>query len=141
FARKYAASFHKPVPILTDEAIASLMAHDWPGNVRELENVVQEILATRGGKTVIDEVDLPMAAGFNRMQEQQQSEDGNLLKAAIARFEHQFLARLVEKYEGNLTEVAHFLGVSLSTVSFKCRKYRIPHERGAARRLAKADSN
>ena len=39
------------LPMLTAEAISSLVAHDWPGNVRELENVIQRALVMQeGGK-------------------------------------------------------------------------------------------
>ncbi len=34
----------QPLPMLTQEALSALVAHDWPGNVRELENVIQRAL-------------------------------------------------------------------------------------------------
>ncbi|KQN92364.1 Fis family transcriptional regulator [Sphingomonas sp. Leaf231] len=40
------------VPWPSDEAIATLVAHDWPGNVRELENVIQRALLFAGGDTI-----------------------------------------------------------------------------------------
>ncbi len=40
-----------PLPMLTQEALSALVAHDWPGNVRELENVIQRALVMQeGGK-------------------------------------------------------------------------------------------
>jgi two-component system response regulator FlrC len=33
-----------PMPMLGEDAVALLLAHDWPGNVRELENVMQRAL-------------------------------------------------------------------------------------------------
>lgn len=46
-----------PLPMLSAEAIATLMAHDWPGNVRELENVIQRALVMQEGG-VIEACDL-----------------------------------------------------------------------------------
>lgn len=37
------------LPMLTAEAISTLVAHDWPGNVRELENVIQRALVMQEG--------------------------------------------------------------------------------------------
>ena len=39
----------QPLPMLTPDAIAALVAHDWPGNVRELENVIQRALVMQEG--------------------------------------------------------------------------------------------
>ncbi len=39
----------QPLPMLTQEALAALVAHDWPGNVRELENVIQRALVMQEG--------------------------------------------------------------------------------------------
>jgi two-component system, NtrC family, response regulator AtoC len=39
-AAKAAASLDRPVPVLSDSAMAALLSYDWPGNVRELENTI-----------------------------------------------------------------------------------------------------
>jgi two-component system response regulator FlrC len=40
------------LPLLTPEAISTLLAHTWPGNVRELENVIQRALVMQDGGTI-----------------------------------------------------------------------------------------
>jgi two-component system response regulator FlrC len=40
------------LPMLSDDAVATLLEHKWPGNVRELENVVQRALVLRTGDEV-----------------------------------------------------------------------------------------
>ncbi len=40
------------LPLLTPEAISTLLAHSWPGNVRELENVIQRALVMQDGGTI-----------------------------------------------------------------------------------------
>jgi transcriptional regulator with GAF, ATPase, and Fis domain len=50
FARDAARRLGRPVPKLTQPAIAKLKAHDWPGNIRELRNVMHRaVLQSRGG--------------------------------------------------------------------------------------------
>ncbi|NBO20926.1 MAG: sigma-54-dependent Fis family transcriptional regulator, partial [Rhodobacteraceae bacterium] len=52
----------QPLPMLTPEAISTLMAHDWPGNVRELENVIQRALVMSEGGVIAPE-DIMLNAG------------------------------------------------------------------------------
>jgi two-component system response regulator FlrC len=47
-ARRHAPA-GQVLPMLTAEAISTLVAHDWPGNVRELENVIQRALVMQEG--------------------------------------------------------------------------------------------
>lgn len=46
--RRHTQAGH-PLPMLTQEALSALVAHDWPGNVRELENVIQRALVMQEG--------------------------------------------------------------------------------------------
>jgi DNA-binding NtrC family response regulator len=124
FARKYAALFRQPVPTLTDEALATLIAHDWPGNVRELENLVQQMLATQRGKDVIDETDVPALAAINRL-EQRRTPGEDLLRVALRAFERQVVLRALERAEGSVAEAARYLGIPASTLKYKIKKHEL----------------
>ncbi|WP_412563330.1 sigma 54-interacting transcriptional regulator [Thalassobius sp. MITS945101] len=58
------------LPLLSEEAVATLVEYKWPGNVRELENVVQRALVLRTGD-VVSAADIMLTAnaalipGFN----------------------------------------------------------------------------
>jgi len=41
FIERFAASFHKTIAGITDEALEVLQQHSWPGNVRELQHVLE----------------------------------------------------------------------------------------------------
>ncbi len=58
FAQAIATKTGRPVPRITDEAIALLRAYPWPGNVRELRNVIERAMVLITGNT-IDVRDLP----------------------------------------------------------------------------------
>jgi propionate catabolism operon transcriptional regulator len=45
FLRIYAERFAKPLPTLTQECEARLVAHPWTGNVRELKNMAERVMA------------------------------------------------------------------------------------------------
>jgi transcriptional regulator with PAS, ATPase and Fis domain len=58
FMRVYSERHLTPMPELTAEARAALVAYDWPGNVRELKNLVERLVVRRRTGPV-DEADLP----------------------------------------------------------------------------------
>ena len=58
FLSLFARQYETPVPPLSDEALAALLAHSWPGNVRELKNVVERLIIRAGGRK-IEVADLP----------------------------------------------------------------------------------
>jgi transcriptional regulator with PAS, ATPase and Fis domain len=53
FLRQLTPPDHEP-PVLSPDAIATLLAHDWPGNVRELRNVIERSLAFEPIPSVLD---------------------------------------------------------------------------------------
>jgi transcriptional regulator with PAS, ATPase and Fis domain len=58
FFSHYCLRQQMPVPEITADAMARLVAYDWPGNVREMRNLVQR-LTLRARTTPIDVADLP----------------------------------------------------------------------------------
>ena len=63
FASQCAQKLGRPVPILSDEAIAHLQGYAWPGNVRELEHLIQQAVALSNGD-VIQAEDVPLEAAL-----------------------------------------------------------------------------
>jgi transcriptional regulator with PAS, ATPase and Fis domain len=53
FLRQLTPRDHEP-PVLSPDAIATLLAHAWPGNVRELRNVIERSLAFEPVPGVLD---------------------------------------------------------------------------------------
>jgi len=50
--RVVSGSLHRAVPVLSPEALRTLVAHDWPGNVRELENALTHALVLARGDVI-----------------------------------------------------------------------------------------
>ena len=54
--RRLASEMGLPPPMLAQEDVARLEAHDWPGNIRELENVLQRaLILARGGRLALEQ--------------------------------------------------------------------------------------
>lgn len=45
FAREFCRRNGRAIPVISDEAMESLMRYHWPGNVRQLENTIERTLA------------------------------------------------------------------------------------------------
>jgi transcriptional regulator with PAS, ATPase and Fis domain len=58
FLDTFSAAHHVARPVLSEPALARLMAYSWPGNVRELRNIVER-LVVRNRAGVIAPTDLP----------------------------------------------------------------------------------
>jgi transcriptional regulator with GAF, ATPase, and Fis domain len=124
----------------------ALEEHPWPGNVRELRNVVQRLLLTPGqpfGDSVRDEyqpaesqvmmrpVALPSAMeseSANAVRREDASELPRLRSArrqCMTNFERDYLLRVLEASEHNVTHAAKLAGVSRQMIQRLMSKHRI----------------
>jgi len=124
FAQGFAEAEGRPPAVFTDEAMASLIAHDWPGNVRELRNVVHRALIVAEGKEVRASL-LPLA-----MPSALAPGDGGdphvvriPLGTSIADAERELILRTLESHRGNKTRAAATLGISTKTLYTKLARY------------------
>jgi transcriptional regulator with GAF, ATPase, and Fis domain len=113
---------------ITPEAERVLMAYEWPGNVRELRNVIQRLALFAEG--LIRPEDLP--------PDVRDGQPVSLLIKACARclvdesltytqviacLETNLLRQALADAQGNRTQAARVLGLSLSTLRDKLKKY------------------
>ncbi len=115
FLEKYAESFSKPTPILTERAVRALVEYDWPGNVRELENVMQRlVIISEAGN--IDVPDLPDMMHFVIEGERQE------LKP-LAEIEQEHIIRVLRHTNNNKSRAAEILGINRKTLREKLEQY------------------
>ena len=130
FMQAIAAKLGRPVPRLTDGAIALLRGHTWPGNVRELRNVIERAMLLASG-TTIDVGDLPE----DRMRVSSEPRPLPPRRAAepheppIAAAERQRILEALEICAGNQTHAANLLGISRRTLINKLDKFALPRPR------------
>jgi two-component system response regulator FlrC len=124
FLRKYGAMHRSPAEGFTPEAIDVLLAHTWPGNVRELENVVQRAVLLNTDRRVGPEAILIDALP--------QAVNATATPAAasgrtVADVEKDLILSTLERLNGNRTQAARALGVSVRTVRNRLRDYRLAY--------------
>jgi len=111
FLERAARKLGKSPLELTREAEDVLLAYAWPGNVRELENLMERTAILCNQR--VDACDLPIRSAA----------DPNVLTLKGVRRE--VIEEALRRNEGNRARAAKQLGVSLRTLQYHLRKFRI----------------
>ena len=110
-----------------DDAIAVLQSHDWPGNVRQLRNNVERLLILSGGDpdTIITADMLPDEIGTGVPLSPNGSGGEHLmslpLRDAREIFERDYLMAQINRFGGNISRTAEFVGMERSALHRKLR--------------------
>jgi two-component system nitrogen regulation response regulator NtrX len=110
-----------------DDVMAALRAHEWPGNVRQLRNVVEWLLIMAPGSDdgMIHADALPPeigAAGPATLRGDTGSQMMGLdLRAARETFEREYLAAQINRFGGNVSKTAEFVGMERSALHRKLK--------------------
>jgi transcriptional regulator with GAF, ATPase, and Fis domain len=113
---------------ISPEAVRALVNYSWPGNVRELRNVMQRVALF--ASTDIQPKDLPpevrqddplgaVVKACNRCL----AEDKMTFDEVVACLEANLLRHALQQSEGNRSKAARTLGMNLSTLRDKLKKY------------------
>jgi DNA-binding NtrC family response regulator len=109
-------------PVVTEEAMARLVAYDWPGNVRQLENVVARALALNI-TGVLGPADFPEPIGDAPKKLAGLASD----MPTLAELNRRYAQHVLTMVGGNKSEAARLLEVDRKTLS----KLVEPQERAA----------
>src|SRR5690348_6998307 len=145
----------KPLPSLDPAAIELLTRYDWPGNVRELRNEIERAVALarpnesvrpehlsaalRNGHATANGVSAnhahagrarraapPTAAPASADGANAAGDDAKgPLRRARAAFEADYIAKVLEHHQGNVSRAAIALGLSRASLQKKMKEYRL----------------
>jgi two-component system nitrogen regulation response regulator NtrX len=110
-----------------DDAMAVLQAHDWPGNIRQLRNNIERLMILTRSETsdsVISADMLPKEIGemLPNVGEQNQSHVMTLpLREAREMFERDYLVAQINRFGGNISKTAEFVGMERSALHRKLK--------------------
>src|SRR6187455_2647755 len=120
FVDKFRSTSSGPEVTVSQAAMRRLMAFRWPGNVRQLENAIERAVAFAGGRSQLDDGDLP--AEIQEAEEPALSatlalpDEGLDLDEFIARIERELIQRSLERTGGNKGQAAKLLNVKRTTL-------------------------
>ncbi len=118
-----------PTKTISPEAMFSLKKYHWPGNIRQLRNVMEWVWIMMQGtdKTEVLVSDLP-AEIVTQSLDAPREEGSNVLRLvalplreAREQFEKDYLTAQVDRFEGNVSKTAEFIGMERSALHRKLK--------------------
>lgn len=116
-----------PQRTIGPDALAVLQSHDWPGNVRQLRNNVERLMILAGGDpdAVITAAMLPQDVG-SMVPNMPNGNGGEHLMSLGLRdaremFEREYLLAQINRFGGNISRTAEFVGMERSALHRKLK--------------------
>ena len=120
FVSKIAREQDKAEKPFSKEALNAFVNYDWQGNVRELQNAVERAYIL--SEDVIKKENLPAKI---RVQTENvlQMRDPEGLRPTLEEMERRYILEILESAKQDKTDAAEILGIDLSTLYRKLKKY------------------
>jgi two-component system nitrogen regulation response regulator NtrX len=129
---------------LSDDAVALLQTMIWPGNVRQLKNLIERVLILGDGTGPIEARELPG-------EEEHSEEEGRVvlsgalatlpLREAREAFEREYLLTQINRFGGNISRTANFVGMERSALHRKLKSLGVVTSAKAGVRVAHVDDD
>ncbi|MCD6151747.1 MAG: sigma-54-dependent Fis family transcriptional regulator [Deltaproteobacteria bacterium] len=135
FMKELNQKYNTHIQGFTSETIKALVNFPWPGNIRQLSNVIEACMAVE----IDDRISLSVATQFLHSTSPSNStplpQDFSEEYAAeenyfnnLARFEKEYLIKLLHASRGNIEKAARQAGINMATIYRKLKKYHINKE-------------
>lgn len=131
-----------PLRSLSEEAVALMQTMIWPGNVRQLKNLVERVLILGENNGPIEARELPN-------EEEKAEEEGRVvlsgalatlpLREAREAFEREYLLTQINRFGGNISRTASFVGMERSALHRKLKSLGVVTSNKAGARVAHVD--
>lgn len=126
FMSNAATASGQPTREFSDDALAALQTYGWPGNVRELRNVVERLLIMAPGnpsQPILGSMLPPEIMGNAPSVDVERNAEIMSLPLRDARemFEREYLLAQVERFGGNISQTAQFVGMERSALHRKLK--------------------
>ncbi|MBB93998.1 MAG: sigma-54-dependent Fis family transcriptional regulator [Rhodobacteraceae bacterium] len=145
-AEHFIAACHQaqglPLRELSEEAVALMQTMIWPGNVRQLKNLVERVLILGEGTGPIEARELP-EEGDKGTDDGRMVMSGALaalpLREAREAFEREYLLTQINRFGGNISRTAAFVGMERSALHRKLKSLGVVTTNKAGARVAHVD--
>lgn len=127
---------------ISDDAQALMQTMIWPGNVRQLKNMVERVLILGEGSAPIEARELPG-------EEDHSEEEGRVvlsgamaslpLREAREAFEREYLLTQINRFGGNISRTANFVGMERSALHRKLKSLGVVTSAKSGTRVAHVD--
>ena len=145
-AEYFISTFNKtqglPLRKLSEDAVALLQTMLWPGNVRQLKNIIERVL-------ILGDTSGPITAAELPSGENASAEDGRVvlsgslatlpLREARELFEREYLLTRINRFGGNISRTATFVGMERSALHRKLKSLGVVTAAKSGGRVAYVD--
>ncbi|WP_375172949.1 sigma-54-dependent transcriptional regulator [Pseudooceanicola sp.] len=131
-----------PLRALSDDAAALMQTMVWPGNVRQLRNVIERILILGDGTGAIEPREVPT-------EDDKPEEEGRVvlsgtlatmpLREAREAFEREYLLTQINRFGGNISKTAQFVGMERSALHRKLKSLGVVTTNKSGGRVAQVE--
>ena len=136
--------FHRtqglPLRELSDDAIALMQTMIWPGNVRQLRNLIERVLILGEGSGAIQARELPQDSETGSAEDGRVVLTGALatlpLREAREVFEREYLLTQINRFGGNISRTANFVGMERSALHRKLKSLNVVTSNKTGARVA-----
>jgi transcriptional regulator with PAS, ATPase and Fis domain len=105
-------------PVVTDDAMSTLMAYEWPGNVRQLARVIEHAVALAASRDRITVHDLPATIRGSLALEVRPAEPRHpsSLDRTLREWSREYVKVVLERCKGNKRRACNVLDISFHTL-------------------------
>jgi len=131
FMEQVSATTGMPRRAIADDAMAVLQSHDWPGNIRQLRNNVERLMILAAGDPEAEITADMLPAEIGALVPSTPNGAGGEklmslpLREAREVFEREYLVAQINRFGGNISRTAEFIGMERSALHRKLKSLRV----------------
>jgi DNA-binding NtrC family response regulator len=118
FLQIYAKKYNKNILSISEAARKKMMNYSWPGNVRELQHAIERAVIMGGGHVLN-----PEDFFFSPAAQEKDKSGVHLEDYHLEEVEKILIRKVLQKFNGNITQAANELGLTRSSLYRRLEKY------------------
>ncbi len=134
-----------PLRKISGDAVALMQTMTWPGNVRQLKNLIERVLILGDGSDPIEARELPQESAAPEEGEGRVVLSGTLatlpLREAREAFEREYLLTQINRFGGNISRTANFVGMERSALHRKLKSLGVVTSQKSGGRIARVEED
>lgn len=121
FVDMFRSELKKDIKYIDDETMEYLLNYNYPGNIRELKNIIERLVVlSRDGILRISNGSSQSPRGTNSLKYEEKP-----YREAKKQFEINYLSKVLQHCEGNITHAADIMGISRRQLFNKITEYNL----------------